>query len=68
MTDVMTNPDPELARGSGSMTEWPWVVLVRVRLAPTTTADLAKFGRFEDAESEAKSILRQARSVSGRLL
>ncbi len=30
-------------------------------------ADLAKFGRFEDAESDAKSILRQARSISGRL-
>ena len=31
-------------------------------------ADLAKFGRYEDAESEASSILRQARSISGRLL
>jgi hypothetical protein len=31
-------------------------------------ADLAKFGRFEDEVSEAKSILRQARSVSGRLI
>jgi hypothetical protein len=30
-------------------------------------ADLAKFGRFEDEESEARSILRQARSISGRL-
>jgi hypothetical protein len=37
-------------------------------LAALRRADLAKFGRFEDAESEAKSILRQARSVSGRLL
>ena len=31
-------------------------------------ADLAKFGRFEDEESEAKTILRQARSVSGALV
>jgi hypothetical protein len=31
-------------------------------------ADLAKFGRYEDAESEAKSILLEARSISGRLL
>ena len=30
-------------------------------------ADLAKFGRFEDEESQARSIVRQARSVSGKL-
>lgn len=37
-------------------------------IAALTRSDLAKFGRFEDEESEAKSILNQARSISGRLV
>jgi hypothetical protein len=37
-------------------------------IATLRRADLAKFGRFEDEESEARSILRQARSISGRLI
>ncbi|HEY2923787.1 MAG TPA: hypothetical protein VGJ98_02345 [Candidatus Eisenbacteria bacterium] len=37
-------------------------------IAALRRADLAKFGRFEDEESEARSILRQARSISGRLV
>ncbi len=37
-------------------------------IAALRRADLAKFGRFEDEESEAKSILGQGRSVSGRLV
>ncbi len=37
-------------------------------IAALTRADLAKFARFEDEESEAKSILNQARSISGRLV
>jgi len=37
-------------------------------IAALRRADLAKFGRFEDEEAEARSILRQARSISGRLV
>jgi hypothetical protein len=36
-------------------------------IAALRRADLAKFARFEDEESEARSIVRQARSVSGKL-
>jgi hypothetical protein len=36
-------------------------------IAALRRADLAKFARYEDEESEAKSIVRQARSVSGKL-
>jgi hypothetical protein len=36
-------------------------------VAALRRADLAKFARYRDEESEARSILRQARSVSGRL-
>ena len=36
-------------------------------IATLKRADLAKFGRFEDQESEARSILRDARTVGGAL-
>ncbi len=36
-------------------------------IAALRRADLAKFARYEDEESEARSIVRQARSVSGKL-
>ena len=36
-------------------------------LAALRRADLAKFARFEDEESEARSIVREARSVAGAL-
>ena len=37
-------------------------------IATLRRADLAKFARFEDEVAEAKGILREARSVSGRLV
>jgi len=37
-------------------------------IAALRRADLAKFARFEDEESEAKAILRQADSIAGRLV
>jgi phage host-nuclease inhibitor protein Gam len=37
-------------------------------IAALGRADLAKFARFEDEVAEAKGILREARSVSGRLV
>ena len=37
-------------------------------IAALRRADLAKFARFEDEVAEAKGILREARSVSGRLV
>ena len=36
-------------------------------IAALRRADLAKFGRYQDEESEARSIVRQARSVAGTL-
>lgn len=53
----------ELRRDTRVRAEGREAVLTTLR-----RADLAKFGKYEDAESEAKSILGQARSVSGRLL
>jgi hypothetical protein len=36
-------------------------------IAALRRADLAKFARFQDEESEARSIVREARSVPGKL-
>ncbi|HYR52213.1 MAG TPA: hypothetical protein VET83_06325 [Candidatus Dormibacteraeota bacterium] len=58
-----TELERELQRDARVRAEGREAVLTTLR-----RSDLAKFGRFEDAESEAKSILRQARSVSARLL
>jgi hypothetical protein len=54
--------DRELARHARVMKEGRESLIGTLR-----RADLAKFGRFEDEESEARSILLQARSISGRL-
>jgi len=58
-----TELERELARDGRVRAEGRKAVLETLR-----RADLAKFGRFEDAEAEAKSILREARSISGNLL
>ncbi len=57
-----TELDRELKRKPGVAAEGREGLIAALR-----RADLAKFARFEDAESEARSIVRQARSVSGKL-
>ena len=62
-TDLTTSElDRELTRRAGVSTEGGEALIAALR-----RADLAKFARFEDEESEARSIVRQARSVSGKL-
>ena len=62
-TDLTTTElDRELARRPGVSAEGREALIAALR-----RADLAKFARFEDEESEARSIVRQARSVSGKL-
>ena len=58
----LTTSELDRALSKGTSTE------TRERLIATLRrADLAKFGRFEDPESEARSILADARSVKGAL-
>jgi len=62
-TDLTTTElDRELKRRAGVSAEGRKALIEALR-----RADLAKFARFEDEESEARSIVRQARSVSGKL-
>jgi len=62
-TDLTTRElDRELARRSHVSPEGREALIAALR-----RADLAKFARFRDEESEARSIVRQARSVSGKL-
>ena len=62
-TDLTTTElDRELKGREGVSAEGREALIAALR-----RADLAKFARFEDEESEARSIVRQARSVSGKL-
>jgi hypothetical protein len=57
-----TELDRELARRAQVSAEGREALIAALR-----RADLAKFARYRDEESEARSIVRQARSVSGKL-
>jgi hypothetical protein len=57
-----TELDRELSRRPGVSAEGQEALIAALR-----RADLAKFARFRDEESEARSIVRQARSVPGKL-
>lgn len=56
----------ELDRALAKRVEVPSAGRERL-IAALRRADLAKFGRFEDQESEARSVLREARAVGGAL-
>jgi hypothetical protein len=62
-TDLTTTElDRELSRRPGVSAEGQEALIAALR-----RADLAKFARYRDEESEARSIVRQARSVPGKL-
>jgi hypothetical protein len=62
-TDLTTTEfDRELARRPGVSAEGRGALIAALR-----RADLAKFARYRDEESEARSIVRQARSIPGTL-